>query len=130
MILSKKQFKLQQLTVAFYSLCGFTEAITWDMSMPPNTDTSSSGPPSGSTDEAPIFTLAQQQLIQQLVAARVLSVSEQHTSTSVPADSASTNTTVTSTATAATTAGPSAPGNIGEYTYLLPSDTLGLDRTP
>ena len=86
--------------------------------MPSNTDTSSSGPPSGSADEAPIFTLAQQQWIQQLVVARVSSVSEQHTPTSETAESVSTNTTATSTATAVTTAGALAPRNIGEYTCL------------
>ena len=102
--------------------------------MPLNADASSSGPLSGSADGAPIFTLAQQQWIQQLVAVRVLSASEQHTSTSVMADSASTNTTSTSTATAVTTPGASGPGNIGEYIHvraykLLPSDSLGLDGT-
>ena len=87
------------------------------MSTPLPTDASSSGPPSSSSDpEAPIFTPAQQQWIQQLVAARVSSASEQHTSMSVTADSASTITTATSTTTAVTI-GASAPGNIGEYSY-------------
>ena len=84
------------------------------MSTPSPTDAApSSGLLSGSSDEGPIFTPAQQQWIQQLVAARVSSASEQHTSTSVTADSAPTIT--TSTTTAVTTTGASAPGNIGEY---------------